>query len=55
MLKYKVIAKSTSILQKEVEARSHEEAKKIANELDGGDFINTGHGDWEITHVECIS
>ena len=54
MATYLVTAKSTFILEQEIEEKSYEEATKIADELDGGDFVDTGCGDWEITHIERV-
>ena len=46
MAKYRVWAQSISDVYLDVEAESEEEAMKIAEEADGGDFIDDGMGDW---------
>lgn len=49
MAKFRVWAKMTTYSYLEVEADSEEEAEMIAEETDGGEFIPTDDGDWEIT------
>ena len=48
MAKYRVFAKMTSYAFLDVEAETGEEAKEIAESTDGGEFISTEDGDWEI-------
>ena len=48
MAKYRVWAKMISYSYLEVEAESKEEAEAIAEETDGGEFIPTDDGDWEL-------
>ena len=48
MAMYRVWAKMTSYAYLDVDASSKEEAEKIAEEIDGGEFIPTEDGDWEI-------
>lgn len=48
MAKYRVFAKMTSYAYLDVEAETSEKAKEIAESTDGGEFINTEDGDWEI-------
>lgn len=46
-MKYRVMYKSTEYLYIDVEADSIEEAMEIAENTDGGEFIEDGVGDWE--------
>ena len=48
MPKFRVWAKMTSYAYLEIEADTKEEAEKIAEDTDGGEFISTDGGDWEI-------
>lgn len=45
---FRVWAKMTSYAYLDVKANSKEEAEKIAEDTDGGEFISTNEGDWEI-------
>ena len=44
--------KSTEYVYLDVEADSLEEAKEIAENTDGGEFIEDGAGDWEYDYTE---
>lgn len=46
-MKYRVMYKSIDYVYIDVEAESIEEAKEIARNTDGGEFIQDGVGDWE--------
>ena len=46
-MKYRVMYKSIDYVYIDVEADSIEEAKEIAENTDGGEFIEDGVGDWE--------
>ncbi len=48
MAKYRVYAKMTTICYLDVEAENEDHAKEIAGETDGGEFISTDEGSWEI-------
>ena len=48
MSTFRVWAKMTSYSYVEVEAESEEEAISIADDMDGGEFIPTDDGDWEV-------
>lgn len=48
MAKYKVYATMITDLVVEVEAESEEEAKQIADEMDGSEFHDVGTGDFHI-------
>ena len=48
MAKYRVFAKTISYAYLDVEAETGEKAKEIAENTDGGEFIATEDGDWEI-------
>ena len=50
-MKYRVMYKSTEYVYIDVEADSIEEAKGIAENTDGGEFIEDGVGDWEYDSV----
>ena len=50
-MKYRVMYKSTEYVYIDVEADSIEEAKEIAENTDGGEFIEDGVGDWEYDSV----
>lgn len=50
MALYRVWAKMTNYCYLDVEADSIDEAEEIADETDGGDFINSEDGDWEILY-----
>ena len=52
MAKYRVIYKSTDYVYLDVEANSLEEAKEIAENTDGGEFVEDGTGEWEYDHTE---
>jgi hypothetical protein len=51
MKKFLVYASYVNYVKTEVEAENIDEAKEIAYELDGGDFKDTGHGDWNIDDI----
>lgn len=48
---YRVWAECISYCYLDVEAESEEEAKDIADEADGGDFMPTPDGEWHITEA----
>lgn len=48
MAKYRVWAQSISDVYIDVEANSKEEAIEIADEADGGEFIDSNKGDWKL-------
>lgn len=50
-MKYEVYAKMTVICKLEVEANSFDEAHEIAKGTDGGEFADTGDGDWYIDSI----
>lgn len=50
-MKYRVMYRSTDYVYIDVEANSVEEAKEIAENTDGGEFIEDGVGDWEYDRV----
>lgn len=50
-MKYRVMYKSTDYVYIDVEADSIEEAKEIAENTDGGEFIEDGIGAWEYDRV----
>ena len=48
MKKYQVWATCTSYCYVEVEAETEQEAIAIANDMDGGEFIDSSYGDWTV-------
>ena len=48
MAKYRVWAEWISDVYLDVEAETEEEALEIAEETDGGEFIESSTGDWRI-------
>lgn len=52
MAKFRVMYKSTDYVYLDVESDSLEEAKEIAENTDGGEFIEDGAGDWEYDYTE---
>ena len=49
MKKYKVYAENTTYYSLEVEANSIEEANKIAEDSDGGEWTEDSYGKWIIS------
>lgn len=47
-MKYRVWAESISYVYLEVEANSEDEALQIAEDADGGEFTDSGNGDWKM-------
>ena len=52
---YKVWVKNVSYLYAYVEAESHEQAWDLAGDMDGSDFIDSGHGDWDLESTEEVT
>ena len=52
MAKFRVKYKSIGYVYLDVEADTLEDAKEIAKNTDGGEFIESGVGDWEYDHTE---
>ncbi len=55
MARYAVVATITSYAKLTVNAESEEEALRIAEETDGGEFTPDPDGEWDITGVIKIS
>ena len=53
--RYKVWAKNITYFCAYIEAKDDEEALEIAESMDGSQFTNTEHGDWEIYSTEEVS
>jgi hypothetical protein len=51
MKKFIVTASFVSYCEVEIEADNLDEAKEKAYELDGGDFSQSGYGDWNIDDI----
>lgn len=52
MANFRVIYKSISYVYLDVEADSVAEARTIAENADGGEFLEDGTGDWEYAYTE---
>ena len=52
MAVYRVWAKMTTYCYIDVEAEDEEAALEFAEDADGGDYINSNEGDWEILDDE---
>jgi len=52
MARFRVKYRSIDYLYLDVEADTLEEAKEIAKNTDGGEFIDSGIGYWEYDHTE---
>jgi hypothetical protein len=55
MKTYKVWARSVSHVYALIEAENHEDAWEKAKEMDGSDFIDSGHGDWDLVSTEEVT
>ena len=51
MKTFKIHASYTTYLSATVEAENLDEAREIAYNMDGGDYKDTGFGDWNIDEV----
>ena len=54
MAKYRVWAQSISYVYLDVDAESKEEAKEIAENIDGGLYTPTADGDWIYGNIEIL-
>jgi hypothetical protein len=52
MKTYRVMAQYTTYVDTYIEAENYDQAWEKAHELDGGDFKESGYGDWNIEAVE---
>jgi hypothetical protein len=52
MAKFKIQASYVSYVGATIEADSLDEAKQIAYDMDGGDFKDTGYGDWNVDNIQ---
>ena len=48
---YRVWAESISDVYVDIEADCEEDALEVARELDGGDFVDSGGGDWRYGSI----
>ena len=55
MKKYKVWAKQITYHYALIEAANDEEAWEKAKDMDGSDFIDSGHGDWDLVSTEEVT
>lgn len=53
MKTYKVMAQYTTYVYTLIEAESDEQAWEAAINLDGGDFKDSGFGDWDVYSVKA--
>lgn len=54
-MKYYVTAESVSYVSATIEANSFEEAKAIAEDMDGAEFeTGYGYGDWRFVDIENV-
>jgi hypothetical protein len=51
MKKFKIHASYVSYVEATVEAENLDEAREIAYNMDGGDFKDTGLGDWNVDNI----
>ena len=52
--RYKVWAKNITYFVAYIEAKDDDDAMQIAEGMDGSQFTNSEHGDWEIYSTEEI-
>lgn len=52
-MKFTIEVSCVSYLTAEVEADSFDEAREIYEDMDGGDFEDTGLGDWRLYAITC--
>ena len=52
MKTYRVEAQYITYVYVDIEAEDADQAWEIASDMDGGDFKESGFGDWGITNVE---
>jgi hypothetical protein len=55
MKKFKVKASYTMFVETIIDAHDLDEAKDIAYEMDGGDFVYEGKGDWNIDDIREVT
>ena len=51
MKTFKIQASYTTFVEATIEAENLDEAREIAYNMDGGDFKDTGLGDWNIDNI----
>jgi hypothetical protein len=51
MAKFKVLASCVNYYSVEIDAVDSEEAYEIARDMDGGEFLSDGYGDWDIDQI----
>jgi len=51
MKTFKIQASYTTFLDATIEAENIDEAREIAYNMDGGDFKDTGKGDWNVDNI----
>ena len=49
MAKFRIWAQSISDVYIDIEAETKEKAMEVAEEADGGDYHDSGYGDWVIS------
>jgi len=51
MKTFKIQASYMTFLDATIEAENLDEAREIAYNMDGGDFKDTGKGDWNVDNI----
>jgi hypothetical protein len=54
MKTYRVEAQYITYVYVDIEAEDDDQAWEIARDMDGGDFKDSGFGDWDITNIEEV-
>lgn len=54
MKTYRVEAQYITYVYVDIEAENDDQAWAIARNMDGGDFKESGYGDWDIANVEEV-
>lgn len=52
-MRFTIQASSIAYVTAEIEAGSFEEAMETYEDMDGGDFTETGFGDWRLFAITC--
>jgi hypothetical protein len=54
MKTYRVTAQYVTYVYVDIEAENDDQAWEIARDMDGGNFNESGYGDWDIDSIEEI-
>ena len=55
MKTYRVTAQYTTYVYVDIDAEDADQAWEAARDMDGGDFKDSGYGDWDIESVEQVA